>query len=411
MTVACECAANWRVELVLLSTGEVLDVVVPISFEFETGFLTPGRGSITFHRRVPGFVGVLNPGSFVATPYIPQVDMYPRRVGIYISRVAGGVATGLAPVTMFAGIVDTFQGASDGVITIGFFEIQQYLNYRTIRSDLTFTAVDQTDIGAQLVLYARGENTLGGSVDPDTADGIRLFGVSSPTIGTNRDRTYLAADRPFIGKMIDNLVGVIDGPVYRLSHVRASGIWTTTMTFYDEIPQTVVKTISAKGLTDFQVKLEGNDLANLIDAFGKPSEDGTPLISTNLPANDGFLMPRYDATPSFPTVSDPVDLAENAAGYDRDHYDAASEIQLFYSGLEYNEALNIDDLVPGNQVDVDVISQHWELSFVNSVDASSRIGRVSVSVPTEGPEQVSVQITSSNTRGGGNGFFYPCVDC
>ena len=63
MTVACECAANWRVELVLLSTGEVLNVVVPISFEFETDFLTPGRGSITFHRRVAGFVGVLNPGS------------------------------------------------------------------------------------------------------------------------------------------------------------------------------------------------------------------------------------------------------------------------------------------------------------------------------------------------------------
>ena len=56
---------------------------------------------------------------------------------------------------MFAGIVDRLQGAANGLVTLGFFEIQQYLDFRLIRSDLTFTAVDQTEIGAQLVLYAR----------------------------------------------------------------------------------------------------------------------------------------------------------------------------------------------------------------------------------------------------------------
>ena len=63
-----------------------------------------------------------------------MIDMYPRRIGIYISRLAGGSATPLAPVPMFAGIVDQLQGSADGLVTLGFFEIQQFLTYRLIRS-------------------------------------------------------------------------------------------------------------------------------------------------------------------------------------------------------------------------------------------------------------------------------------
>ena len=67
------------------------------------------------------------------------------------------------------------------------------------------------------------------------------------------------------------------------------------MEFYDEIPQTVIQTISAANLTDFSFKLSGNELANLIDAFGKPSDDGTPLIATD-DANAGVHAPvRRDA--------------------------------------------------------------------------------------------------------------------
>ena len=65
--------------------------------------------------------------------------------------------------------------------------------------------------------------------------GIRLFGASNPTLGTNRDRTYLANERPTIGRMIDNLLGVLGGPVYQMSHSARVGVWTSTMEFYDEI--------------------------------------------------------------------------------------------------------------------------------------------------------------------------------
>lgn len=422
MTVACECAGNWRVELVELTSGLVLDVVVPISFEFETNFLSAGRGSIMFHRKG---VGSNDSGPLADLPvipvFVPLIDMYPRRMAVYISRLAGGTATSQSPAPMFAGIVDTLSGSSDGIVTLGFFEIQQFLEFRLIRSDLTFTAVDQTEIAAQLVLYARGENTLGGSTDPNPAVGIRLFGTSNPTLGTNRDRTYLANERPTIGRMLDNLLGVIGAPVYQMSHSRSVlGVWTSTMEFYDEIPQTVIKTISAANLTDFTIALEGNELASLIDAFGKPAADGTPLIATN-DGTGGLLMsmPRYDATPAYPTVSDFNELLENAEGYTIEHLDVAAELAFAFSGLEYGgtnniNTLNIEDFVPGNQVYLDVHSQNWRLSAgADSPNITARIGKVSVSVPQEGTEQVSVQVIvdGMDNLASGDGFFYPCVDC
>lgn len=421
MTVACECAANWRVELVELTTGTVQDVVVPVSFEFQSNFLTPGRGSITFHRKGVGRASDILVGLGAQEVFVPIFDMYPRRIGIYISRLAGGTATGLDPVPMFAGIVDSMTGAANGLVTLGFFEIQQYLEFRLIRSDLTFTAVDQTDIAAELVLYARGENTLGGSTDPDPADGIRLFGASNPTLGTNRDRTYEADERPTIGRMINNLLGVIGAPVYQMSHSRsAAGVWTSTMEFYDEIPQTVIETISAANLTDFSFALEGNELGNLIDAFGKPDPDGTPLIATNNSVGSLLVsMPRYDATPAYPTVSDPNELLENAQGYAIEHLDVAAQFQFQFSGLDYTgpngmDPLDIGDLVPGNRVYLDVHSQNWRIDAgADLPTAETRIGSVSVSVQPEGPEKVTAEVIAEgmDNIATGDGFFYPCVDC
>lgn len=418
--IACECAANWRVELVELTTGIPLAVVVPVSFEFETDFLQAGRGSITFHRKGIGQNNdLLNERDpFTGFQYVPLFNMYPKRMGIYISRLEGGGATSLAPVPMFAGIVDTLDGTSAGFVTLGFTEIQAYLDMRLIRSDLTFTAVDQTEIAAQLVAYAQGTNTLGGSTDPDPAEGIELYGVSVPTLGTNRDRTYLAKDRQFIGDQLSELIGVNGGPVYQMEHIRSGGLWRSNMNFYDEIPQTAVKTISAANVQDFKVSLEGKDLANLIDAMGQADIDGIRPIATSGYSALLISMPRYDATPVYDTVSDTAVLLTHAVGYARDHNDAASEFQFMFSGLDYGgpnnvNTLDIGDLVPGNQVHLDVHSQNWRINTVDLAETVARIGRVSVSVPQKGTEQVSAQVVSNNMDNiaSQDGFFYPCVDC
>ena len=95
----------------------------------------------------------------LASVYVPMIDMYPRRIGIYISRLAGGSATPLA----LGADVRRDRGPVAG--------LRRWTGHaRILRDpavphvppdpfDLTFTAVDQTEIAAQLVLYARGENT------------------------------------------------------------------------------------------------------------------------------------------------------------------------------------------------------------------------------------------------------------
>lgn len=396
----CECAANWRVEMVLLTTGEILKVVVPVSFEFETVFLQVGRGSITFNRH-----GTIPFGNRTDAEFFQMLQMYPRAVGIYFARTAGGTATADDPTPQFGGIVETFEGSSDGMVTLGFNEIQSYLDHRQIRSDLVFTNIDQNVIGASLVDYANGDNIVG-SIDPIAGPGIQLVGNTSGPLTIDRDRTYLAVDRKPLGEAINEFIQVIDGPVYRLIHFRnvlvgPSQDWGSMMVFSNEWEQDEPYPVIAwHHLTDLNFTMDGNDTANLVDAFGRPDPDGTALIETFWPGGTIASMPRYDAAPTFDTVSDASTLFDHAHGYHADHHDLAGNLQLMFSGLDYGTAdgpvtLTIDDLVPGNEVSLDIQSPHWSIRGGYSIPASSaqpRIGRVSIAVGVEGPEQVTVQI-------------------
>lgn len=394
----CECAANWRIELVRLITGEVLKVIIPTRFEFEMVYLEAGRGTISFNRH-----GVAPFSNRTDPSFVKMLQMYPKSVGIYFSRTAGGSATPAVPTPMFGGIVETFQGDSDGMVTLGFNEIQSYLDSRSIRSDLVFTAQDQRAIAQALVNYASGTNVIGGSVDPIAGPGIQLIGGQGGAGAFNRDRTYLAADRKFIGEALREFVAIIDGPVYSMSHFRQTitDVWTSEMLFRDTwFQDSPFPVISWHHLTDVKFSMDGNGLANLVDAFGEPAADGTPLIQTFWTGGTFVNMPRYDAAPTFDTVSVASTLFDQAEGYHNDHADLAGNIQLFLSGLDYGTAagdptLTIDDLMPGNEVSIDIVSPHWAIrggSTPNLPEAHPRIGRLSVAVELEGPEQITAQI-------------------
>jgi hypothetical protein len=394
----CECAANWRIELVLLTTGEVLKVIVPTSFEFEMVFMEAGRGTISFNRHgVEAFSNRTDPS------FVKMAQMYPRAVGIYFSRTAGGTATPDEPTPMFGGILNSFNGSSDGMVTLGFDEIQSYLDYRLIRSDLVFTGVDQRAIAQALVNYASGTNVDGGSVDPIAGPGIQLIGGQGGAGGINRNRTYLGVDRKTLGDALREFMAIIDGPVYSLEHFRQtiSNVWTSELLFRNTWFQTSpFPVIAWHHLTDLKFDMDGNELANLVDAFGEPDADGTPLISTFWTGGTIADMPRYDAAPTFDGVTLLSTLSDHAHGYQNDHFDLAGNLQLFLSGLDYGTAdgditLTIDDLRPGNEVSLDIISPHWAIRGGYTIpfsDAQPRIGRLSVAVGLEGPEKVTVQI-------------------
>src|SRR3546814_7859268 len=103
-------------------------------------------------------------------------------------------------------------------------------------------------------------------------------------------------------------------------------------------------------------------------------------------------MPRYDAAPTFDTVSDSSTLFDHAVGYRNDHADLAGNIQLFLSGLDYGQAagdptLTIDDLTPGNEVSLVIVSPHWAIRGGSNPAlpaAAPKIGRLSVAVGLDG---------------------------
>lgn len=398
MVDVCECSANWRVELTNLLTGAITHAIVPVSFEFETSYLEAGRGTITFNRR--------GTGSGLTSGYVSANDTFPGAVGIFFQRIAGGTATPDDPVNMFGGYVETMQGNSDGTITLGFAEMQKYLDSRLIRSDLVFTALDQKFIVRDLVMYARGANINGGSVDPAPALGIPLIAGFGGGLVIARDRTYLAADRTVIGDAIKNFMGILDGPIYRMDHHRNPTVgltdgWYSEMFVGDTWTQaSPAPFVTWHHLTDFTVNLDINEMANQIDAFGDPNADGTPRIATaNSPTP---FLPRWDAAPSFDGVTNLITLGQHASGYQDDYRDPAMNLQLVFSGLEYGTAafdytLSIDDLVPGNAVNIDIRSPNWTIEGGPDIPGAGthipHFGRVSVAVQPEGPEQVTVQTT------------------
>lgn len=414
MTDVCECAANWRIEMTDLLTGEVQHVITPTQFEFETSFLEAGRGSLTFNARSPEFTG----GQVIQN----LQEIAPGEAGVFFSRIRGGRATPDVPVTMFGGYVETMQTSSDAMVTLGIAEMQKYLDYRLIRSDLSWSGVDQNVIPAELVEYTRGENLTGGSVDPIPGPGIQLIGEATISGDQLRDRNYAGVDRKNIGEAIKEYIQIIDGPVYQMSHTRLpSGIWISTMRFSDEVVQTEVKTVEWSQLTDLSFSLDANGLANTIDAFGDPEDDGTPRIFTASNPASTFLA-RFDAAPTFSGVSSLVTLNQHAFGYQNDHYSTALNLQLMFSGLDYGQVggaptLSLDDLVPGYEVALDINSGYWKFEAGPQFPSSykARVGRVSVSVGLEGPERVTAQIIADDPGPGSPGFIgggeVDCVDC
>jgi hypothetical protein len=94
-------------------------------------------------------------------------------------------------------------------------------------------------------------------------------------------------------------------------------------------------------------------------------------------------------------------------------------VQLSFSGLEYGQAagpitLTLDDLVPGNVVNVDIRSPYWVVDGGPDMEGTHipSIGRVSVAAGLEGPEQVTAQIFVDSFPT--NALGTPpddCVDC
>lgn len=108
----------------------------------------------------------------------------------------------LAGVPVWAGIVLTRRGGTEGVAQLGCVSLEGYLDRRFV-GDHTFVQVDEALIAASLV-------------DDANVEGIGLL-VDAPPTGTLRDRTYADQDDKTVYSALRELMGVIDGPEWTIA--------------------------------------------------------------------------------------------------------------------------------------------------------------------------------------------------
>lgn len=426
--MVCECAQNWRLDLVELGTGEIKSAIVPEHFEFSTEWMRPGRGTVSFYMQ-----GTMPPVSEilpvnVAAPRLNEVRLnepYPGDAGVVIQRMGGEGASWGTPDAMFAGIVDSVDISSSGMMTLGLTEINEYPNHRSLRNNLSFNNTPQTQIAVNLINYIQHGTPSPPGSPIDTAwnpdENSRITGVAMGASSVNRDRNYLAADRPDIGTLLQNLTQVQNGPVYEMHHERdGSGNWEFQFRFYDpddfDAAYAPYPVIAFSDVDDVTLSLERRERANLVDVFNTQTGQSVTRtiqdVDALLAARQQQLPPigqRYDASLTYDSETEGV-LESFADGVILDRFDSAGIFTLTLSGLDYSPGVSLDTLKPGRLVNLDLSDDRLPWGFQGFVGGPDipvpdqtpplfmddlRVGRVAISVQPEGAEQVTVTLVTT----------------
>lgn len=375
------CDQEWRVWLCDLRDGEIRHNVTFVRASFEPAAGGPGRGSIVFHREG-----------------IAMRDMYPRSTMIVFERLLNrrdpipSQIDGRIPdaVADFVGIVETLSMGLDGVVTLGFNEIDKYFDYRLIRHDRIFTDFPQNSLLASLFFYGTNYTI----IDPfPSSINLRLFEYSS---SVNRDRTYLAIERKNLGEATQELTQVIDGPSYYVTGFRLGDTWVPSIITYDEgSPPTIQSVVDFDlgDMADVTMELDGNEQAILVDAIGSDSgASGDPLISTA----SGFYadFPRYHAKISFPDVSVFSTLTEHASGYQRSHRDLSPRIAFTIPNFLEHPASTM--ILPGlTRCTVRIPGRYLSILGLADDDEPFIVSRVGWSVGPESRTSAVIEVVST----------------
>lgn len=279
---ACPCGPRWVIEATDLATGRIRAILRPIAADWQTILKGLGTGSLTFPTRG-----------------VSLRDIFPDLTGVFISHIADDGTYDC----QYAGYVEKANGKSTlqgGTVQVGMQPIERYWWRRFLDTDRTYTGIEQTQIAASLTSYA-------------ITDGIPLLGVAEPS-AILRDRTYIGAERPFIGNQLDDLAGADDGIEWTLVHTRTNGYWSTTVLFQDRAGTDLDTIFSADvDAAEYGIDIDAANHATYVDGFGV-LPDGTTQVISNAQDTTGPYV-RFDAAPSFGTVLDATNNQEQTTGY------------------------------------------------------------------------------------------------
>jgi hypothetical protein len=194
-----------------------------------------------------------------------------------------------------------------------------YAHKRQLREDKTYAQVDDGAIIPDLWRWLQDHET--GSGD------IGVIAEDQPT-GVLRDRTYLAADQSFIGKLVEDLGDVIDGPEHTIDvYVEADGTRVKRLRVGSTLGGTVPQIVFSRSARDAGSVLQWSDSVDAMSGGtvfqtrgdapnGNVGEDVQPLLSELVTRWDlldqGY--PVLDVTEDRPGVIEQATLDEYAAG-------------------------------------------------------------------------------------------------
>lgn len=232
VVITCDCANDWRLELLDLETGNRIGWLPFIRFDFEELLNQVGTATIT-----------------VPVRKVSLGDVWPHLRAVAFTRIAGPNASPTDPFCEFIGMIETVSAQSSGEVTIGLVSIEGYLKYR-VMPDGTYTD-NQTTLGADAVNLA-------------AVSGARITGTDAGSI-TSRTVVLEAASDTLIIDFVDSLTQMQDGPDYSLTHTFASGAWSTVMKFSDYAGSTTARNLNAKrGLVSYGITVEAAEHGNYI---------------------------------------------------------------------------------------------------------------------------------------------------
>lgn len=368
--IECACGNDWVIHACDLRTGIIRAVLHPVAFEFEPVRNSLGRGNLT-----------------LATRDVLPRNIWPHLTSIYVSRRKDdGTFEGL-----FGGMVEAFGANSStdgGTTAVGLQPIEEYLNRRQIRTNLSFTGVSQTEIAKALVESVAG-------------NGIAIQALAAPST-TTRDRVYNMWDHTMVWAALQELAAVPGGISWQVDYVRSGGTWQTVLTFADTIggDRGVILASDREG-AQYGLDVDAKDHATLIDALGSGEASGQ-LVATAIDTSG--IYPQFDAAPSFTSETVQAVLQEDADGYLLEHREPVAVPSIEITGNDpLPENLRLGDTV---QADID----HGAVVYRGPARVESIAWRKTADTPDTRTVSLS-PLTRASESVFGQTPSEPCTDC
>lgn len=198
-----------------------------------------------------------------------------------------------------------------------------YAHRRRLYQDVIYADIDQGWIIADLWRRIQADPSGNIGVKTLTADASSGYIGAEATLwttGVRRDRTWLASDLNYVGKLIEDLGDVIDGPEHTIDvYADTDGIRHKDLRVASQLGSSEPRTVFQRAITGGGRVVDWTHVADAVDGgtafetrggpdpyYANAGEDQPPLMSRRVDRDDLLAAgwPRLDVTADYSDVTD-----------------------------------------------------------------------------------------------------------